>query len=120
VKKLFSFFLIFITLSGVEFQQCYAQKYAPKEYYLVDSLILEDLSNSHIKLIDSCLAIFHKSKEDTIRVKIINVIISECWDFKVWPKYNEWIYKHVLFKLKDKLSIAEKIFYKKTLLRSSQ
>ena len=43
------------------------------------------------------------------------MIISECWDFKVWPKYNEWIYKHVLFKLKDKLSIAEKIFYKKTL-----
>ena len=77
-----------------------AQNFAPKKFYLVDSLDLTILNKDDRKLIDSCLSVFHKSTQDTDRVNAINVIIEESWDDNVWPKYNYWMYSFLQETLK--------------------
>jgi serine phosphatase RsbU (regulator of sigma subunit) len=73
---------------------------ANKKFYLVDSLYLNQISETDKQLIDSCLTIFHQSKIDTIRASALNFIIESSWDEKVWPKYNFWISDWLKSKLK--------------------
>lgn len=104
MKKFFPI-LILVILSLSKDKQCFAQNYAPKDYYLVDSLDLSELSTEDKALIDSCLNIYHKVQEDTSKIKVINVIVEESWDNNVWPKYNMWVFKtipQVLKKSKNK------------------
>lgn len=95
--KLFITILSFVafSLSGV------AQNFADKDYYLVDSLELDNISESDKSLIDSCLIIFHQAKDDTTKLKPISIIIEESWDENVWPKYNLWMYHFTQAKLKE-------------------
>ena len=44
------------------FFQGISQNYADKDYYLVDSLEIDKVSDSDKKLLDSCLTIFHQAK----------------------------------------------------------
>jgi tetratricopeptide (TPR) repeat protein len=87
-------FFLFAFVSG------FTQKFAPKKFYLIDSLDLASLTKNDRQLIDSCLMLYHKAKEDTTKVNVINVIIEESWDENVWPKYNNWIYTFLQNKLK--------------------
>jgi len=77
----------------------YAQTFGDKTHYLVDSLNIERLSNSEIKLIDSALTIYYQSKHDTLKVEAINIIVEESWNDDVWPKYNDWVYNFTIEKL---------------------
>ncbi len=92
------------------FFQGISQNYADKDYYLVDSLEIDKVSDSDKKLLDSCLTIFHQAKDDTTRLKPIARIIEESWDDRVWPKYNQWVYHFTQEKLKENPN--EKIKYK--------
>jgi len=76
-----------------------AQNFADKEYYLVDSLVLEELTEGDRALIDSSLKVFHKAKDDTSRISAVNLIVEESWDDNVWPKYNKWVYNFVTLKI---------------------
>jgi serine phosphatase RsbU (regulator of sigma subunit)/tetratricopeptide (TPR) repeat protein len=76
-----------------------AQEFADKEYYLVDSLVLEELTEGDRKLIDSCLKVFQNAKDDTSKVQAIGFLVEECVDDKVWPKYNLLVYSLVTTKL---------------------
>jgi len=75
------------------------QTYGNKAHYLADSLDIEKLANSEKKLIDSALTIYHKSKNDTLKIDAINIIVEESWNDNVWPKYNEWVYNSTVEKL---------------------
>ncbi len=68
--------IIFITLLLVSFQGL-AQGYANKEYYLVDSLDLEDLPASDKELIEISLKEYHKAKDDTSKVNALNSICEK-------------------------------------------
>ena len=81
-----------------------AQQYADPSYYLVDSLILEDISDSNLDLLELSLKKYHKSNSDTAKIKSIENIVENCWDGNVWPKYNLWIYNFCREKLKQKLT----------------
>lgn len=104
---------LFLFLVGIS-QHNFAQNFADKEYYLVDSLEIEKVSRSDRALIDSCLAVFHQTKHDTEKVLAITVIIETSWDDNVWPKYNLWLNKY----LKHKLSAGTEKHIEKMLLRS--
>ncbi|MCO6500303.1 MAG: hypothetical protein J5I47_08005 [Vicingus serpentipes] len=66
-----------LTLIGIIFSlSVYSQQFADKEYYLVDSLILEELSVNDAKLIDSILKKYHKTKADTSQIELISFIID--------------------------------------------
>jgi serine phosphatase RsbU (regulator of sigma subunit) len=80
----------------------FAQQFADKNYYLVDSLLIKDLSNDDKILIDTNLKHFHTTKIDTSKVKIIFTIIDNCYDENVWPKYNKWVLDYIEGLLKNK------------------
>lgn len=97
--------LYFILLSSTLttcLNQLYAQQFADKNYYLIDSLQLNELSINEKKLIDSALTQYHQAKHDTLKINAINIIVEESWNDFVWPKYNEWVYALILEKLEKK------------------
>ena len=77
------------------------QNYANKNYYLIDSLDLDKLSNYDKKIIDSSLTIYHTATQDTTKIKAISNIVEESWDDQVWHKYNQWVYEYVENKLSE-------------------
>lgn len=66
----------------------FSQNFADKEYYLVDSLDLNVLSQSDRIVIDSLLVDYHNSKEDSSKLSQLTTLISLCEDV-VWVKYNQ-------------------------------
>lgn len=71
---------------------CFSQNYADKNHYLVDSLDLSLIQESELKHLDSCLSLFHASKNDLTKIEIINSLVKNSYNNHVWPKYNQWIY----------------------------
>jgi tetratricopeptide (TPR) repeat protein len=104
---------IFIGLFIIIFNfNTYSQNYADKSYYLIDNLDLNDINDADRILIDSCLQVFHATKNDSIKIISVDKIIGDSWDNNVWHKYNEWLYHYVLSlykKDKTNLFIKEKL-----------
>lgn len=103
-KHFFNFLIIYLFVSF-----SFSQNYADKNFYLVDSLNLNQIEVSELKLIDSCLTQFHSSKNDSIKISLINHLIENSYNNHVWPKYNEWIYN----KTSQELSKKKDQFYHK-------
>jgi serine phosphatase RsbU (regulator of sigma subunit) len=79
----------------VNIKVCYGQKYASKDYYLIDSLVLEELNENDRSLIDSCLKVYHTVPHDTSKIAAIEYITEKCINNNIWPKYNQWVYKQI-------------------------
>jgi two-component sensor histidine kinase len=79
--------------------QTFGQSFADKNYYLVDSLDLSKLSSEDKKIIDSKLSKYHKTSQDSLKLKYINDIIELSWDQNVWEKYNNWMNLYLTNKL---------------------
>jgi CHAT domain-containing protein len=77
----------------------FAQNYADKGYYLIDSLELDKVSPAYKVLLDSNLTHYHASQNDVERVWYVNLIVKQCWDENIWPKYNKWVYNFTSEKL---------------------
>ena len=69
-------------------------QFADKKFYLVDSLVYNDIELIHQTLIDSTLKLYHASNNDTLKLDLLNNIIDNCWDENVWPKYNTYLKKY--------------------------
>ncbi|MBD3635890.1 MAG: tetratricopeptide repeat protein [Crocinitomicaceae bacterium] len=65
-----------------------AQNFADKQFYLIDSLDLEKLSEFDRDLIDTTLIKYHATDNDTVKLDHILFIVDRCWNPEVWPKYN--------------------------------
>lgn len=87
----------------------FSQDFADKEYYLVDSLDLNTLSQPDRSVIDSLLNEYHLEKEDSSKLNKLTTLISLCED-DIWVKYNE-ILKNKAQELSQK-HIDEKIYVK--------
>ena len=98
MKNIFCVFLFIISFNVV------AQKYADTSYYLVDSLSLDDLSKGDVKLLDSCLKVYHASKQDTSRIKTLTFLIEEMVS-NDWKKYQFYQYEQLQALLKNNPSI---------------
>jgi len=83
-------FLIYVLL--VAYLPSQAQNYADKNYYLIDSLNLNDLVDNEKELIHRSLTKFHSTKSQEFKLKAINTIVENSWDDNVWHKYNQWMY----------------------------
>jgi serine phosphatase RsbU (regulator of sigma subunit) len=94
-----------------------AQNFADKSYYLVDSLVLEELSESDRKLLDNSLKTYHTAKDDAIKIKAL-YYISESMMHYDWSKYQ--FLQHELIKkaLLKTLSKSERGFLLKYLASS--
>jgi len=72
--------------------QLYAQNFADKKHYLIDSLEINKLSSYEKKLIDSSLQVFHTTKLDTVKAKTINNLVAYLANDEIWSQYNNWLY----------------------------
>ena len=88
MKNIFCVFLFLISFNAV------AQKYADTSYYLVDSLSIDALSKEDVKLLDSCLRVYHASKQDTTRIKTLTFLIEEMVS-NDWIKYQFYQYQEL-------------------------
>jgi serine phosphatase RsbU (regulator of sigma subunit)/tetratricopeptide (TPR) repeat protein len=59
-------------------------------YYIV-ALDTATLTVDDRLLLDSNLLKYHNTENDTLRLDLLNVIVEECWNDQVWPKYNKYI-----------------------------
>jgi len=114
LKRDFKKISLFIFLALACNSLIYSQVFADKTFYLIDSLIIEEVSKQDRQLIDSVLTLYHKEKKDTIKLKLISEIVETSWDDNVWPKYNQLIYDNTQELLSNPmLSSVEKTCIKK-------
>jgi tetratricopeptide (TPR) repeat protein len=90
MKIIICFTLFLITFNAV------SQKYADTSYYLVDSLSIDALGKQDVKLLDSCLKVYHASKQDTTRIKTLTFLI-EAMASNDWIKYQFYQYQELQF-----------------------
>jgi len=97
--KYISYIILFlISFNGV------TQEFADKKYYLVDSLVLEELTKQDRELLDSCLKIYHTSKEDTTKIKALSDLIAPMMA-EDWKKYQYYQYEQLQALLKNNPSV---------------
>ncbi len=93
----------------------YAEEYADKNYYLLDSLRPEELVDQDRSLLDSALTIYHKTDNDTVKFKAL-FLITQQMGHEVWFEYNKVLYNEIQdFLEKPKISKEEILFSKKML-----
>ena len=97
MKNIIYIILFIISFHGV------SQEFAEKEYYLVDSLVLEELPLEDLRLLDSCLKVHHTAKEDTTKIKALNGI-CENMIAEDWKKYQFYQYEQLQALLQNILS----------------
>tara|TARA_R100000750_G_scaffold62948_1_gene59833 strand:+ start:11881 stop:13734 length:1854 start_codon:yes stop_codon:yes gene_type:complete len=105
------FLILFIFLGVVN---CFSQNYADKSYYLIDSLNLEELSQSDRLLLDSTLNIYHNAEHDTNKLNAVVLITEEMVSVK-WIKYNQLLKQLIYNGLSKKSSKNLKHVYLKFL-----
>lgn len=71
-----------------------AQNYADPKFYLIDSLDLDILSEYDRTLIDTNLQHYHQETLSTVKLSYIEHIVDECWNARVWPQYNLFVYEN--------------------------
>jgi len=77
----------------------YSQEYLDRDYYLVDSLDLSELTINEEELINSLLSKYHKETSDFKRLELINTLIEDSWNDKLWLSYNQWMHNYTKKKL---------------------
>ena len=83
-----------------------AQNYGDKNYYLVDSLDLNNIIPSEKELIQNSLSKYYNAKSVEFKLKAINSLIENSFADSVWPKYNQWMYDYTEKELGDILPIT--------------
>lgn len=89
--------------------------YAAKEFYLVDSLDLNLVSEEDKKFMDSCLTDYHAAPNDTMRIHSLMGIVNNVWNNDVWPLYNRYILHRIVNSLPYDKGKNEILFVKKIL-----
>ena len=96
MKVLFKIVFILSFLLGVKNSK--AQIFADKEFYLIDSLVLDNLAQGDILLIQSSLKNYHKENENIEKILSLNPICENMVN-ENWIKYQIFQYKLILNEL---------------------
>lgn len=95
------------------FTHCFAQTYGDKDYFLIDSLNLAELSDDDRDLLNTALNSYHNTKNDTLKLNALEVITENLMN-DIWVKYNLLVKKFV----EQKLGENPTLFLKKRYLKS--
>ncbi|MDG1476135.1 MAG: tetratricopeptide repeat protein, partial [Vicingaceae bacterium] len=80
MKQLLFIFLLIPSL-------IFCQKIADKEFYLIDSLVLEDLTENDRLILDSSLTVYFSAKSDTSKIAALTFICDNLVN-DVWSDYQ--------------------------------
>lgn len=91
-----------------------SQEYGDPALYLLDSLDLGILSPADRFVVDSALALYHQAETDTAKYEKLFIIVMDCYNEAVWPRYNDLLYAEAGRKLVDGsvLDASETRYYK--------
>ncbi|MBL4708004.1 MAG: tetratricopeptide repeat protein [Flavobacteriales bacterium] len=89
MKNLYVLFFLVLLVNTL-----YAQDVIDKNYYLIKDFNINELTKGDQKIVDSCLAIFHNSKEDTNRIKVLSHICDNLID-NSWTKFQVYNYNFI-------------------------
>lgn len=106
MKKIISCLIILTLVLGLK-----AQEFADKKFYLIDSLELTKLSEYDKNLVDSLLHLYHKSSQDSVKLKSIDFIANNMVNPEVWPKYNLLLKSKVENRLKNDKKNKTLLYY---------
>ena len=98
-------FSIYILLSLISFSG-FNQNFADKDFYLIDSLKLNELSKGDIELLDSSLKLFREAQNDTSKINAIGIICENMMHAD-WVKYQR--FQHNFIKEAKAKNPSEKI-----------
>ena len=71
---------------------CWAQEYADPEYYLVDSLVLEDLYDEEIEVLEKNLEKYHNAENDSVAIVAL-ARVTNALGHPIWEAYNYLLYQ---------------------------
>ncbi len=77
----------------------WGQNFGDKDFYLLDSIDLNEVSKADKLLLDTNLIAFHNTTDDTLELAYLENIVDECWNNDIWPRYNQLIIDIVSKKL---------------------
>lgn len=106
--------ILFILFCVGFFETTSAQQFANKAFYLVDSLQLEALTKADRSIIDSTLTIYHQSKNDSVRVFQLKILVESC-ENEIWIKYNQLLMDLSKKNIQSTTKTTTKNFFKKYL-----
>ena len=98
---------IILIISFLITQIAFGQKYADKNYYLIEGLDLTKVTQSDSLFIENALKAYHAESKKELKLKYIDEIIENVWNEDVWPKYNIWLLKTVKEVLNNKQSLSD-------------
>ena len=99
------------------FTHCFAQPFGDKDYFLIDSLNLAELSDDDRDILNKALNSYHNTKNDTLKLNALEVITENLMN-NVWVKYNLLVKKFVEQKLGENPTLLLKKRYLKSLASS--
>jgi serine phosphatase RsbU (regulator of sigma subunit)/Tfp pilus assembly protein PilF len=102
MRFIVSILILLISLKGI------SQNFADKEYYLIDSLNLEEFSDSDQDILEKSLSIFHQSKSDIGKIYALNNICNNLIHID-WRKYQFLQKELIEIKLQEELNKAVKL-----------
>ena len=68
-----------------------AQTFANKDFYLIDSIDLETVSDYDKEVLQKYLTAYHEAKSDTAALAQLGQLIENCFDEGIWPRYNLYV-----------------------------
>ena len=92
----------------------FGQQFADKDYYLVDNLVLDQLTKADRILLDSCLGVYHNTNIDTIKIYALNRMCDNLVN-DIWGEYQFFQYELIEQSLKKDITAKEKaniLFFK--------
>lgn len=99
------------------FNHFFAQTFGDKDYFLIDSLNLAELSDDDRDLLNKALNSYHNTKNDTLKLDALEVITENLMS-NVWVKYNLLVKKFAEQKLGENPTLTLKKRYLKSLANS--
>jgi serine phosphatase RsbU (regulator of sigma subunit) len=89
-------YILSISLLISYINSSYAQNFGDKDYFLIDSLKVSDLSEADKDILNEALNKYHNAKHDSVRIQALELITENLMD-DAWVKYNLMV-KHLVEK----------------------
>lgn len=83
----FKILILAVVLLSYNNRQTFAQTFGDKDYFLIDSLNVDDLSEADKDILNQALNKFHNAKHDSLKIEALEVITENLMD-DAWVKYN--------------------------------
>jgi len=91
-------------------------QFASNAYYLVDSLPYDELEKYDKEIIDSVLAVYHKTTNDTVQANLLLYLTENLENNEAWLPYNKLLLEHARFKLQSSVTSPKLIRFYKNIL----